>query len=110
MSNDNVIEFDMEVCTCNCRDDCLCEGKALLNEQLGLGNTNEQLAEEARKWDEGELDPKDDDWEDMVFVNVAVPRKLLRDLDKYAVQYDMSRDYLIRWWLKGRIKSEEEDE
>jgi hypothetical protein len=73
-----------------------------------------ELAEEARRWDSGELSPKG--WEDApeavprakesVPISLRVPAPMLEILKEFARREGVGYQVLMKRWLDERIRSE----
>ncbi len=77
---------------------------------------NEDLADEARKWDEGELTPAG--WEDApeavprggesTSLNLRLPRLMVQILEEFAQRAGVPPQVLVKRWLDDRIRQEHE--
>jgi hypothetical protein len=76
--------------------------------------SNQELAEEARRWDQREIMPTD--WEDApdavprakeaIQINIRLPRQMVEILKEFARRSDISYEVLIKRWLDERIRQE----
>ena len=77
-------------------------------------STDQELAEEARRWDSGELTPAG--WEDATDVvprakasesiSLRLPKPMLAILKEFAKRADIGYQVLIKRWLDDRIRAE----
>jgi len=78
---------------------------------MGRRATDEELAEEARRWDEGEVDlgewvdvPADLSMRDpSVSISLRLPYKMLAILKEFARRRGLPYQTMIKEWLRGRI-------
>jgi hypothetical protein len=73
--------------------------------------TNEELEEEARRWDARELTPAG--WEDApdaapranesIQINIRLPRRMVAILKEFARRYGIGYQVLMKRWLDERI-------
>src|SRR6266446_5674320 len=78
--------------------------------------TNEELAEEARRWDHREVTPAG--WEDApeavprakesVSINIRLPRQMVEILKEFARRSGIGYQVLMKRWLDERIRQERE--
>ena len=78
--------------------------------------TNEELAEEARKWVSGELKPTDAGWEDAPYavprhqeaqqISIRLPKVMVAILKEFARRQDVGYQTLMKRWLDDRIRHE----
>jgi len=76
--------------------------------------SNEELAEEARRWDQGEITPTD--WVDApeavprakeaAQINIRLPRQMVQILMEFAKRSGIGYEVLIKRWLDERIRHE----
>jgi len=76
--------------------------------------TDEELAREARRWDNREITPHD--WEDYpdavprkresVSISIRMPRTMLTILKEFARRQDVGYQVLMKRWLDDRIRLE----
>lgn len=78
--------------------------------------TDEELAEEARRWDEREVTPAG--WEDApeavprvkesVAISIRLPRRMIEVLKEFAQRSGIGYQVLMKRWLDERIHQERE--
>jgi predicted DNA binding CopG/RHH family protein len=78
--------------------------------------TNEELAEEARRWDNREITPAG--WEDApeavprakesMQINIRLPRQMVEILKEFARRSGIGYQVLMKRWLDERIRQERE--
>jgi hypothetical protein len=76
--------------------------------------TDEELAQEARRWDSGEVTPAG--WEDApeavpragesVAISLRMPRRMVEILKEFARRSGVGYQVLIKRWLDDRIRQE----
>lgn len=76
--------------------------------------TNEELAQEAARWDNGKATPAD--WQDApdavpragesVAVSIRLPKKLLNILKEFARREGIGYQVLMKRWLDERVRGE----